>query len=197
MENKISDNTVIFFLLVAVLFITAAFFPSTSLNFSLITTILFCYGYFLLIAKVYKSLKSKKILKYSLVIVLVLLFLPYFIVTVFISNNAAIKIRLHGLKSQLTGFPLPPDSKIIDSECGTNYPGASDSRRGFEAFITLKTSQPLKALEYHYDVSQFSRAGPEHGRDDIHPYIGIKRVSAETVIIELADTQSNTSFFSF
>ena len=154
MEKYISANTVIFLLLLAILLITAFLFPNTSLNLSLINTILFCYGYFLLIAKVYKSLQTKKFLKYSLITLLVLLFLPFFILTVLVSGEAALKIRLHGFKSKLTGFRVPPDSQIIDSKFKTYFPGASDSLRGFQVIITLKTNQSDEALQEHYDVSQ-------------------------------------------
>lgn len=197
MKNNISIHIITFLLLLAVLVLVAIFSPNTSIQLSLFSTILFSYGYFLLVAKVYKSLQSKKVLRYIIVTLMVLVFLPDFVLTVYISGKAALNIRLHGFSSQLTSYPVPAESEIIDSKFRTYFPGASDSLRGFQALIILKTGQTDEALADHYDVSHFGRAGPRHHRDDLNPYIDLKRESDDIVIIELHDTQSNTSFFSF
>ncbi len=185
---------ILLLILVAGLVITALFFPHISLNFSLLTTILFSYVYFGVTIKIYKSIKSKSFFKYFLVTVFALiLFVPYFVLMTFIGDETAPFIRLHGFKSQLTGFQLPEHSEIIYKKSEIYFPETSDGQLGFDVYITLKTLQKDKEIEAHYNVSQFKRAGPIQHNDGIHPYITIKRESVDTVTVSLHDTQSNTS----
>lgn len=186
---------IIFLILLTGLVVAAIFYSYTSLSFSLLTTILFSYVYFLVAIKAYKSIKSKRSFKYFLVtLFVVILFVPYFILMTLIGDETAPIIRLHGFKSQLTGFPLPPHSVIIDSKFKIYLPEVSDSQLGFDVYITIKTLQNDKEIEAHYNISNFKRAGPIQHRDGTHPYISIKRESVDTVTVSLHDAQSNTSF---
>lgn len=185
---------IILILLLAGFAIAAFFFPYTSLNFSLLTTILFSYVYFLVAIKVYKCLKSKSFFKYFIVTLFVLiLFVPYFVLSTFIGDETEPFIRLHGFKAQLTGFPLPQHSAIVDSKSEIYFPEKSDDQLGFDVFLTLKTLQKDKEIEAHYNVFRFKRAGPTQHRDGIHPYITINRESVDTVTVSLHDAQSYTS----
>ena len=191
MKNK-PPIILLFYYYIAALTIFILLTPNSSANYSLLITLAFTFMYLILSAKAYKLLKHRELLKYLTISIAFTLFFPFLVLSYFLSYEATIFTRSYGFYKELQSYPLPEKTIIVDNGFDSYYSG---NFLEYEAFIVLETNKSDEYLEKYYYRKSFTRAGPRKYKDDINPFIDIKRESNKIVMVELFDRQSRSQFF--